>query len=251
MRKVILILALFSILIIAGCFKAAPVLLEYKATEGDPPRYEVSFENKLSVEGEGEEAKQAEEALKRMGIKIDMTVKQESKSIKEGLEQTMIIESGKIVESKGGDEEEIDEGEKIEMAIKKNGEVLEAFSDVPGLTPMVIFSDNPVAPGDTWTNKFEFAAAERLEEFEVEGKYTLKKFQTVNGLKCAVIMFEVPETKIDIKRAEAKFSSQGTMTFAYEKGYILNFDVKRNIAIEDESSDVVVNMDQKLTMKNI
>ena len=254
MKRNLLILTFALIILITGCSKQEPVSLEYKTTDGDPPSYKITMENKAEVDGDGKRAEDAEKLAERLGIFLDMTATIKTiKAEKGNLLHEVVIKSGKVRESASGEEEKIDEGEDFDMTIKKNGEVVKPFNDIPGLSPSVILPDEPVLPGVTWTESFVFSPAERIEDLELEGNFTLEKIADVKGLKCAVIKFEVPETAIHRNKIKGVFSSVGSMTFAYEKGMIVDFSVERNMKIDDPrpKSDVKIHFHQILSIEMV
>ena len=252
MKKCLFASILIIFIFLTGCGKQEPVSLEYKTTEGEPPKYKVTLENKATIEGDGEEAEEAEEFADRLSISLDMTATIKTIKAEDGnLMHELVVEAGKIKESGSGDEEEIDKGEDMDMTVEKNGEIEEPFSDLPGLSPTVIFPDEPVAPGAAWTEELEYSPAEKIDPLELEINFTLEKFTTVNELKCAVIKFEVPETGIDRDKVKGTFASTGTMTFAYEKGMIVDFSAERNMTMKDPrpKSDIKLNFHQIVSIK--
>ena len=250
MKRSLLMLALIAVICMAGCGKQEPVSLEYKATEGDPVKYQITMETKTTVEGEGEEAEEAKKEMEERGqMSLDMTVEQKLVEEDGALKNEMVVESGKVIEGK--DEEEIDKGEDISCVIKKNGQIVEDFKHVPGLIPDVVFSSDPVGPGDTWSDTIGVPVMN--EVMELECKYTVEKFTTVGDLKCAVIKCEIEEKEVSEDKVTMKLSSNANMTFAYEKGYVVDFSVTRNMSMNHPDPDVDASMaiTQTVTYKKI
>ena len=69
-------------------------------------------------------------------------------------------------------------------------------------------------------------------------------------MNCAIIKFEVPETAIE-RKMKMKFSSKGTMAFAYEKGAFVDFSVERTMVTEDPrpKSDIEMTLNQSVSIK--
>lgn len=246
MKKAILIFVLILSLCLAGCGKK-PVMLEYKATQGDPVKYNFSLENKATAEGEG--ADKAEAILQMLNMSLTMTVSQKITDGGEGLlSQDMTIESGTI--TMGEKETAIENKEEVSVKIKKNGEIVESSEDLQGLTSNAVFPDKAVLPGDTWTNKIKIPVMGQ-DMMEIETNYTFEKFETIGEQECAVIKFVAPETTKEINKATMKLSLEGTTSFAHEKGELAKTDLKIKMFMTDPASNTSLNLEQTMLVEKL
>ncbi|MBU0580206.1 MAG: hypothetical protein KKA19_03425 [Candidatus Margulisbacteria bacterium] len=230
--------------------------MEYKATEGNPISYNISLESMKIIEGESTEAKTIRNLSSDLSLK--MAVIQTTTETNEGnLEQEMIVEGGKIIQIypayESTDEEDIDKGEKLTLEVKKNGKFSENFEgkltesyDIKVLAPRVIFSNEPVSSGDTWTGAINLSNTAEEDNIEIQYKYVLEKFETINDLNCAVIKFETLNGELEIENASVSLFSNGTMHFAFKTGIIVRYSLSNKVILKSSDKgleDTVITFD--------
>lgn len=112
------------------------------------------------------------------------------------------------------------------MEISRRGKILKVTPDDPNVdykSMQVEFPDRAIGIGDSWTNTVTLGP-----EYPVpmEAKYTLKKFETIQGYECAVI-----ESKIKVKpghntqNVSINVDATGRLCFAIKAGKMIRNEV--------------------------
>ncbi|MCS7273509.1 MAG: zinc-dependent metalloprotease [Fimbriimonadales bacterium] len=201
-----------------GAVAQEKVLLRYRAQAGQTARYRVSGTTGFDILGNTVQSEVSivySRRITEVSPEGNITWEEEYESIevKVGGQPTPLPDQMRP--------------SKATITIKPNGEVIKRESsrteragpvDAIGTTPPIIFGAEPVGAGDQWRHTFE--ENEELGITAGEAEYTLKGFETWNGIRVARILVNFTV------RGEVKGSSESEMLVELRTGDVVYATLK-------------------------
>ena len=212
--------------------------LEYKMSPGELLRYRSTVSSQQTIKEEGQEPQ-------KMGSSLEIVMGQAVRAVHNGVADIDVtIESGSITHDQ--DELPLDTvGQKISMQMKRNGDVVSTSVDFPFSQPS--FPERPLKPGDTWnnTNKMNVPIGENGETKSVDlvYKYTLTKFDHINGYDVAVINITCPPVTIDLQPdARQTIQAEGCTNFAHAQGRLVSSTVHTHTEVDVPETSITTDI---------
>lgn len=250
-RLVLVSVALMFLFSCVSDSMAAGVKLQYDLKKGDTAKYRMKMKSTTSIGALGKVEKMDTETEMTLNQRVIDRDEKNTMYVLTAIEGVKTIVNGTPVDDKSNKTAE----QVFTMHMEPSGKILDTQglkSEISMQQMQLAFPDKLVDVGDNWTNTL--AASEQIPT-TLKMKYTVDKFEKIQGLDCIVIKSKVvSEASKPGVVSQLDVNADGTIWFAHKEGKIVKnavigtFGSVTNQVIEGKTEPIVTKVNIDLLM---
>ncbi|MBQ7568215.1 hypothetical protein IJT17_05345 [bacterium] len=219
------------------------ITLEYKMAAGEVLHYKSEVVSVQTVQEPGAEPAITESTL---NITIEQKV---VRAIEGSYELEITISDGTVKTGSQVLPLENLNGQKISMAMKRNGDIYNVSANMPFSQPS--FPTHPLKLHESWKTinpiKIPLNEEGHIKNYDLEYTHTLSSVEAIQGYDVAVVSIDCPKTDLKLSEdAHQTITAQGKTKFAHTLGRLVSSYVHTHTVVD--AQEYVVTTDIKVSV---